>query len=130
MCKMIYSTVVLIALVSLAGCGESADSLVQQQVDQLNELADALEAGAEQAEIDAIEERMKETKEASDGLNLSADEKKRLTEKYGEEEVKAAGRVMKAKMSKMGGAMQGMIEGMKGKMPAMPEGFGKMPQLP
>lgn len=130
MYKTIYSTVVLIALVPLAGCGQSADGLFQQQVDQLNELADAFEVGAEQAEIDAIEKRMKEAKEAFDGLNLSDDEKKRLIEKYGEEMTEASARLMKAQISKMGGAMKGMIKGMEGNMPAMPKGFDKMPPLP
>ncbi|HYW79594.1 MAG TPA: hypothetical protein VE890_08455 [Thermoguttaceae bacterium] len=130
MYKIIYSTVVLVALVPLTGCGQSADDLAQTQIDQLNALADAIESGAEQAEIDAIQQKMKAAKDALDGMQLSDEEKKKLAETHSEEMTKALGRLMKANMSKMGGAMKGMMENMPGQMPPMPEGFGEMPQLP
>ena len=122
MYKMVCSMVALGALTPLIGCGQSADGLFQQQVDQLNALADAMEAGAEQAKIDEIQKQVKETGEALDALGLSEDEVKKVGEKYKEEMVKALGRVMKAQLPSM--------DDMKGKMPPMPSGFGEMPKFP
>ena len=124
MYKSLCLAVVLGALVALTGCGRSPDALVEQQIGQMNEWADAIEAGADQAKIDAIEERLTETKKALEELDLSDAEKKKLAEKYGEELGKATARVMKASMSKMGGMMEGMMkgmkEGLKKEMPGMP----------
>ncbi len=127
MYKMIYATVLLTALVPLAGCGQSGDSLAQQQVDQLNELADAMEAKSEQAKIDAIQKRIDATKKAADDLNLSDDAKKKLAEKYGPELTKAMGRVVKVQMSQMQGAMQGAMQGM---MQGMEKNMPPMPKMP
>jgi len=131
MYKTLCFAVLLAALAPLAGCGQSADTLAQQQVDQLNELADAMESGADNAELDAIGQRMKTTEQAIKDLSLSDAEKQRLAEKYGEELGKATARVMKAGMSKMGGMMKGMMEGMsQGMQGNMPEGFPQPPKLP
>ena len=134
MYKTLCFAMLLAALVPLAGCGQSADSLVQQQVDQMNELADALESGADKATLDEIGQRMKTNDQAIKDLNLSDAEKQRLSEKFGEEAGKATARVMKASMSKMGGMMEGvmkgMSEGMQGKMPEMPKGFPQPPKVP
>jgi len=130
MCKKLSWTVLLVALLPLVGCGQSADDLVLQQIDQMNEYADAIEAGSDKAEIEAIGKRMKETEKALEDLNLSDDEKKALAEKHGEEMGKAVTRVMKAGMSQLGEAMQGMMKGMQGQTPKLPDGFPQPPKLP
>lgn len=44
------SLVVIVgAVLPLTGCGQDADGLAQQQIDEMNELAAALEAGASMA---------------------------------------------------------------------------------
>ena len=130
---MIFSTTGLIALVLLAGCGQSADSLVQQQVDQWHELADAMEAGAEQTEIDAIQQRMQVTTKAIRALNLSDGQEERLAKNYGGQIAMALPRVMQARMSKPDGAaeeMNRMIEGMRGNRPIGPRSLDDMRPLP
>lgn len=99
--KALCSTVVLVALAALGGCSKSGDSLTQQHIDQMNELADALEAKADQAKLDEISKRMKETAEAIKDLDLSDAQREKLAEKYGAEMGKATARLMKA----MGGKM-------------------------
>lgn len=132
MCKKPSLILLIVALLPLAGCGRSADDLMRQQIAQLNAYADALESGADQAEVKAIDQRMRETQEALDNLNLSDEKKKELAEKHGEELGKALGRVMKAGMKQMGGMMQGMtqgmMQGMQGDTPKLPEGFPKPPE--
>ncbi len=128
MYKSWCSLVLLVALVPLSGCGPSADTLMQQQIDQLNELADAIESGADQAKLDEIGQRMKQTKSTIDGLNLSDAQKKRLAEEYGEATVKATARLARANMTKMGGMFQRMIEGLQQGMQGMPNGFGGPPK--
>ena len=126
----LYLMVLLGVLVSAIGCSPSADSLVQRQIGELNELADALEGGADQAKLDAIGERMKETKTALDNLDIPAAEKKRLAEKYAKPASEALARVAKASMSKMGGMMEGMMQGFQGGAQGFPQGFPKPPKLP
>ena len=99
--KALCSTVVLVALAALGGCSKNADSLTQKHIDQMNELADAIEAKADQAKIEEISKRMNETAEAIKDLDLSEAERKKLAEKYGAEMKKATARLMSA----MGGKM-------------------------
>jgi len=120
MYKMLMSSVVVVALVSLTGCGESADTLAQRQIDHLNELADVMEAGADKAKIRAIQERMEETTTAMKELDLSDEEEERLTKEYGPKLAEAMARVAKAGMSEMQEQMKGVMESMPKKMPALP----------
>lgn len=124
MYKVLCSAVVLLGLVSLVGCGPDPDALMQRQIDEMNELADALESGAAQAKLDAIGQRLKETKTAAEGLDLSDEEKKRLLEKYGTAAAKATARLAQASLSKMGGAMKEMANEFQQGMQSMPKSFG------
>ncbi len=112
MSKVLCCGVLLVALVPLMGCSPSPDTLVQRQIDEMNELAEAIESGVDQAKLDAIGKRMQQTKSALEDLDLSDEEKKRLAEKYGKATMEAAARLAKANMSKMGGVMQGMMKGL------------------
>ncbi len=123
MYKVLCGSILAVVLTSLCGCSPSADTLVQRRIDQLNELADAMESGAEKAKLEELGERVQETTKAVEALELSDAEKKRLAKKYGTQAAKAAARVAKAGMSELQDKMKGMIS----KMPAMPKG---MPSLP
>jgi uncharacterized protein YktA (UPF0223 family) len=126
MYKVFCGSMMAVVLMLQCGCGQSADTLMQQQVDQLNELADAMESGAETAKIEEINKRMKETAEALKGLNISDAEEKRLGEKFNTEVTEATARVAKANMSQMQERMKGMMPD----MPDMPDMSKGMPKLP
>ena len=117
-----------LGLLLAAGCGSSADSLMRQQIDAMNDLADAVEKGASESEMTAIKSRMESIAEKMEKLSPSDAEKKRLMEKYKDDMAKATGRMMQAMMGQMGGALgQAMGEAMGGPggMPNIP-----MPNLP
>ncbi len=118
--KAAYVSVLLVAVVPLVGCGKNADSLITQQIADINQLADALESGAEQSKIEALTDRMNATVKALEDLSLSQEEKNKLTEKHGAELLAARTRLTKAMASRMGGMMKGMAESLKGNLPAMP----------
>jgi HAMP domain-containing protein len=123
-------TIVLSGLVVLGGCGNNADSLVEKQIAEMDQLADAIESGADQADIEAIGEQLKETGEALEELGLSDKEKEALQEKYDDEITAAQAKLTKALTEQMGEEMQGMMEGMMKNMGAQPQGMPAMPKLP
>jgi len=114
----------LLGLAAVVGCSRSSDDLMRQQIKEINKLADAFESDASEAELESLQASMKKTVEAMEALNLSADEKAALKEKYKEELGEAGKRLAKAMATKMQGAMQdlmkGMMKGMKGEMPSPP----------
>ena len=69
-------------LLLFAGCGDSAESLMKQQIADMNALADAMEAGKSEDDIKVISERMKAGGEKLNKMQISDAEKKRLIEKY------------------------------------------------
>ena len=121
MYKALGLTLLLVALLPLAGCGNSADSLAKQHIADMNRLADALEAGKSPAELASIEKSMKATAERLESLNLSPEEKAELATKYAGPMTQAAMRVMAAGAKRAGKEMPEMP-----KMPKMP----KMPEMP
>jgi hypothetical protein len=126
MYKVLCSSIMAVVLMSQCGCGPSADTLARQQIDQLNELADAMESDAKKAELEAINKRMEETNKAIKDMDLSDAEKERLTEAFGTEMTKATARVAKAGMAQMQEQMKELMPNMPN-MPAMPM---EMPNLP
>ena len=121
MYKAIIMTLLLVGLVPLAGCGSKAESLLKQQVADMNRLADAIESGKSQAVIDEVAKSMAATMEELDSLKLSSEEKAKLGNKYAQELMQASKRLMATQVKKMGAEMP--------KMPQMPK-MPKMPQIP
>jgi hypothetical protein len=127
--------VLLAAFCGIVGCGASADSLMNDQVKAMNEMADALEKKAPESTVSEIQTRMKNTNEKLEALKLSDDEKKKLLERHKDELTKATTRVAQASMNKVmeqfgkgfGGGFPGMPD--PGKMPGFP-GFNNMPVVP
>jgi len=97
----------LLSLLAFTGCGDSPDSLMAESIKVLNETADAAEAGKEpsadlKARMESLDKRMK-------ALNLTADQKKKLEEKWKPEAEKAVQRLMGAAFKKgFGDAFKGM----------------------
>jgi len=102
-------------LICLSGCGSSPDSLMKQQIDLMNDTADAMESDASESEMKELEERGKALKEKMENLDLSDEEKKQLVEKNKDEYSKALSRLMQAAMDK---SLKDMGKG----LPAMPTG--------
>ena len=120
-----------VVLTCFSGCGNSPDSLMKQQISQMNEMADALEKGASESEVEAIQKRMDATGKKLEDLNLSDEEGQKLLERHKEELTKAIQRLLTASMGKavkeMGKGFPGMPAG--GGVPGMPAGGG-FPGMP
>jgi acyl-CoA reductase-like NAD-dependent aldehyde dehydrogenase len=113
-------------LLVLAGCGQSADSMVKEQIDTMNELADAIESDSAEADIEAIKDRMEAL--AKKIKEIPEEERKELLEKYKKELAAAGEKLARAMVGKMGEAMEGF---MKGTPEGMPKGMPKqMPKMP
>ena len=69
--NLIGSAAVLLAIVPLVGCGDTADSLVSQQIAEMNELADAIESDADEDAIKEIQEPFQMTIQLADSRRLS-----------------------------------------------------------
>ncbi len=101
----------LLAACGISGCGSSPDSLIQEQIKDMNQLAEALETKASQDKINELKKKMEETSKKLEDLKLSDDEKKKLMEKHMDEFTKASTRLVKASMA---GEFGKMFEGMPG----------------
>jgi hypothetical protein len=84
---------------SVSGCGSDADSLMKQQIQLMNDMADAIEKGDE-SKAKELESKAKELEEKMKALNLSDEDKKKLAEKYKADLEKAMGRLMGAALKK------------------------------
>ena len=107
--RLASAACVLILLSKLTGCGSggsSADSLMKEQIKLMNELAEAMESGADQSKVEALNKKLNETAEKFKALKLSEDDTKKLAEKYKDDLGKAVMRLMAASFkgpaSKMG----------------------------
>lgn len=98
----------LVLCVGLVGCGNSADSLVKQQIDVINDMAEAVENGASQSEMEEIQERGEAINKKIQDLNLSQEEKEKLLERHKDEYSKATSRLAAAMMSKMSDSFKDM----------------------
>ncbi|HMF12349.1 MAG TPA: hypothetical protein VKE94_08585 [Gemmataceae bacterium] len=109
----------LLLILGVSGCGSNADSLMKEQIKLMNELADALEGGADQAKIEAINTKMKENGEKLEALKLSEADKKKLAEKYKDDMTKVGARLASAMFKKLGNQMGDL------KMPDLSGTMGK-----
>jgi hypothetical protein len=90
----------LILLAGISGCGSAGDSLAKDHIQITNELADALEKGADAAKLQEIQNRAKESTRKIEALPEA--ERKALEEKYKDELQKANARVMAAMTKNVG----------------------------
>ncbi len=85
-----------VAVCAISGCGASADSLMKDQIQLLNQLAEAYETKAPEAKINEIKQKQEENNKKFGDLKLSPDDAKKLAEKYDGELKTAIMRYMKA----------------------------------
>jgi hypothetical protein len=103
--KKVLATVAAFALLTgVSGCGSKGESLVKEQISLMNQMADEIEGSASKEKLEEIGKKMKETAKQLEDLKLSADEKKKLEDKYKPEMEKALGRMMEAAKKKVGKA--------------------------
>lgn len=116
----------LLLLCSSSGCSSnSADSLMTEEIKNLNELAEALETKAPEAKVNELQSKLRDTNKKIEALKLSEDEKKKLVERHRDEMAKASMRFAKASMNKaFGQGFPGMQD--PSKMPVIP-GAGGVP---
>lgn len=93
--RLAWALVVLL-VAACAGCGKSADALVEEQIRVMNEIADAIEKDRPRSEIEALRDELKALKEKFDELALTREQRAALERKYGGELMEAMGRVMRA----------------------------------
>jgi hypothetical protein len=82
-----------ISLLFVSGCETDTEALARQSIAAANNLADALEAGKSDSEIEAISARLLDINTAI--KSLSAGQLKSLRKQYGKEFAKAMRRVCK-----------------------------------
>jgi hypothetical protein len=99
--RLIVTVCGLVLVVGVNGCGSSSDSLMKDQIALMNELADALEHGADASKIEALTKKSTENGEKLKALNLSEAEMNKLGEKYKDELAKATTRLANAMMKGM-----------------------------
>jgi TolA-binding protein len=118
----------VLVLFGVSGCGASADSLVKEQIQIMNETAEALENKAPDAKVTELQKKLEETNKKLEALKLSDEEKKKVIEANKDELTKATMRLMKAGMNKTIGEIGKGFPGMPdlGKMPGFP-GAGDQP---
>jgi hypothetical protein len=110
----------------VSGCGANADGLVKEEIQTMNDLADALENKAPEAKVSELKKKLEDTDKKLQALKLSGADKKKLVERHQEELMKASMRLAKAGMSKALGDF-GMRSGQG--FPGLPDPT-KMPAFP
>src|SRR5262245_1920443 len=110
-CRMRKTSIVAVmfaSIVTVSGCGSSADSLVNDMIRCMNDMADAMEKSAPKEKLDQIKSRMEEIDNKMKALNLSEDQKKKLMEKHKDALEKAGKRMAEAMMKNVGNMMPGL----------------------
>ena len=101
---LVYGFVALL-LVPATGCkGNDPESLIKQQIADMNALADALEKKESPEKIKAAAEKLKATSDKLNALKLPEDQQKKLLEKYGQDLIGAAFKLAAAQMNNPEGA--------------------------
>jgi len=95
---------VAFAVLFAVGCGSPADNLMKDTINLMNQMADAIEK-KDEAKIKDLQKKIEENGKKLEELKLSADEKKKLEEKYKDDLTKAAAKVLAAGMKAAGGGM-------------------------
>ena len=117
---------IALLLFAVSGCGANADSLVQEQIKEMNDLAQAMETNAPDSTIKDIQKKMEDTNQKLKDLKVSDEEGKKLADKYKDDLTKALQRLLKAAMTKGMKDMGSQFPG----MPAMPAGADNVPTKP
>ena len=84
-----------IFILAVSGCGSNPDSLIKEQIKNVNELASALENDAPQAELDKLQDRIKALEKKLEALDLSTSENRELLERHKAELVPAMQRLQR-----------------------------------
>lgn len=101
--KPVYKFLVAISLpLTLSGCGDTPDGLMEQTLAEMNAMADGLEAGKTEEEMKPVKERIDAIAKKMEALDLSDSEKEALRKKYEPEIKKVAQRMMQAAFKNMG----------------------------
>jgi len=87
--RLILAACALIVCSGISGCGSSADSLMKDQIDILNKIADAMEDQNPQAKLEELAKKLQENAKKMEALKPTQAEMKKLNEKYGPELQKA-----------------------------------------
>jgi hypothetical protein len=95
--KTLTFLLALMLLPGLSGCTGAADSLLEEQIHYMNELADALNNGAPDSKIFEIKAKIQESGRKLQDLKLSEQEKKLLGERHRLELQRASQRVDEAR---------------------------------
>jgi hypothetical protein len=82
MLRPLISSLALLGLLASVSWGQEVEELVQQQIQNLNDWAEALKTGAPQEKLKALEAKVNEADEAMARLEVPAEEEKSLREKY------------------------------------------------
>jgi hypothetical protein len=126
--KLLVSASLVVLACGVSGCGgANGDSLMKEQVKDMNDLAAALESKAPEAKVKELSTKLQETEKKLKALNLSEDEKKKLAERHRDELVKASMRLAQAGMNKAMGDFGNVFGGFPGagELPAGFPGAGK-----
>jgi len=107
----------------LAGCSASGDSLMKEQIRNMNDLADAMEK-KDDARAAELKTKMDDTEKKLAALKLSDEEKKKLVERHQDEIQKASMRLAQAGMNRTMGEF-GKVLG--GGLPGLPQMPGAAP---
>ena len=117
----VLASLVVLSFTS-SGCGPSPDTLMKEQIKEMNDMADALENNQPE-KVKEVEKRIEATNKKVEKLSLSDDETKQLAERHKDELTKATVRLQKAMMNSM---TKNMNKAMGGGFPGMPNP-GKLP---
>jgi hypothetical protein len=105
----------VLVLGSLSGCGSGADGVIKAQIKTTNDLANALESNAPEADVQEIQKRLDHLREQLSSLKLPEAEERKLMEKYQPEMEAATQRLMhatmKAAMQNLGGTPGAGLDG-------------------
>ena len=82
--KAFVSGILVVLSFTASGCGPNADTLMKDQIKDMNAMADALENKAPKSKAEEIAKRIAERKEKIEELSLSDDEKEKLAERHDE----------------------------------------------
>src|SRR5205085_7777829 len=92
----------LILCAGLTGCGTPADRVTKDEIKLMNEYADAKENRAPASQVQELEKQLVENERKFRELNVSEEEKRRLSEKYKNDVAKAWERMVGVNFTNMG----------------------------
>ncbi len=109
---LLTALIALTFTVALSSCGNKQETAVKEQISLMNDYADEFAKDPKSAELAKIETKILDVAKRMQSFDqLSVDDTKKLTEKYGTEMSEAVLRYQTAQASSMMGNMGKMLEG-------------------